>query len=212
VKDRDPVGQLLRLVQVLGGEQHGRPARGQLPDRLPDLDARLGVQTGRRLVQEDDRRVPDQAHGDVQPAAQAAGVRRRPPATRLGQREAPQQVIGDRAGLFEVPQPGDQDQVLPPGEDLVDRRELPGEADGLAHARGLRGDVEAVDPGRPGVGLQQGGQDRDHRGLAGPVRAEQGEDAAPRDLEVHAAQHAQLLVRLVQALYLDRRPLGLVDC
>jgi hypothetical protein len=103
-----------------------------------------------------------------------------------------------------VPQPGHQDEVLPPAEDLVDRRELPGEADGLAHAGGLRPDIEAVDPGRPRVGPQQRGQDLDDRGLARAVRAEQGEDAAPGHLEIYPAQHPQLPVRLLQALHLDR--------
>jgi hypothetical protein len=83
-------------------------------------------------------------------------------------------------------------------------RELPGEADGLAYVGGLRGDIEAVDPGRPRVGRQQRGQDPYGRGLARPVGPEQGEDAAPRHLEVQAAQHPQLLVRLLQALHLDR--------
>jgi MFS transporter len=113
------------------------------------------------------------------------------------------------ARVLEVPQPGDQDEVLPPAEDLVDGCELPGETDGLTHAGGLRRDIEAVDPGRPRVGRQERGQDVHHRGLARPVRAEQGEDA-PRHLEVHAAQHAQLLVRLLQALHLDRRPPRLI--
>jgi hypothetical protein len=40
------------------------------------------------------------------------------------------------------------------------------------------GDGEAVDAGRPGVGLEQRGQDSDDGGLAGAVGAEQGEDAA----------------------------------
>jgi len=40
---------------------------------------------------------------------------------------------GDDARVLEVPQPGDQDEVLPPAQDLVDRRELPGETDGLAY-------------------------------------------------------------------------------
>ena len=49
-------------------------------------------------------------------------------------------------------------------------------------------------------------------GLARPVRAEQGEDAAPRDLEVHAAQHLQLRVRLRQAVDADRGLLGCCGC
>jgi hypothetical protein len=93
VQDRDPAGQPLGLVEVLGGEQHGRAARGELPDGPPHPGARRRVQPGRRLVEEDDRRIADQAHRDVQAAAHAAGVRRRPPRARLGQREAPQQAV-----------------------------------------------------------------------------------------------------------------------
>ena len=54
-------------------------------------------------------------------------------ARRVGEREAGQQVVGDPAGVLQVPQPGHQHQVLPTGEDLVDGRELAGEADGLPH-------------------------------------------------------------------------------
>ncbi|OKI46781.1 hypothetical protein A6A27_36985 [Micromonospora sp. CB01531] len=43
----------------------------------------------------------------------------------------------------------------------------------------------------PASGLSS--QDTHDRGLARPVGAEQGEDAAPRHVEVHAAQHVQLL-------------------
>ena len=40
---------------------------------------------------------------------------------------------------------------------------------------GLRGDIEAVDAGRPRVALELRGQDVHDRGPARPVRAEQGE-------------------------------------
>ena len=35
------------------------PARGELSDRVPDLEARLRVQPGGRLVEEDDGGIPD---------------------------------------------------------------------------------------------------------------------------------------------------------
>src|SRR3984957_6221395 len=98
--------------------------------------------------------------------------RRMPPeyiAALRRQRKAPQQVVRDRARVLEVPQPSDQDEVLPPAEDLVDRRELPGETDGLAYVGGPGRDIEAVDPDSPCVGLEQRGQDLHHRGLARPV-------------------------------------------
>jgi hypothetical protein len=62
----------------------------------------------------------------------------------------------------------------------------------------LGGDIEAVDPGRPRVRLEQRGQDVHERGLAGPVRVEQREDAGGGHLEVHPAKQLQLLVRLHQ--------------
>jgi hypothetical protein len=68
----------------------------------------------------------------------------------------------------------------------------------------LRGDVEAVHARGAGVCLEQRGQDLDDSGLAGPVGAQQREDAAARHLEVHALQDVQLLVGLLDALYSDR--------
>src|ERR1700728_1207867 len=68
VQDRDPVGELFGLVQVLRREQHCRAAPGEFPDGLPHLEARLWIEPGRRLVQEDHRRIPDEAHRGVQAA------------------------------------------------------------------------------------------------------------------------------------------------
>ena len=203
VQDRDPVGELLRLVQVLRGEQDGHPLSGQVLDGLPDLQASLRVEPGGGFVQVDHRRVADQAHRDVEPPAHPAGVGGRPASARLGEGEARQQVVRDRPGIGEMTQPGDQDQVLSSGQDLVDRGELSGEADRLADVRGPVGDVEAVDRRAAGVGGQQGGQDPHDRGLARSVGAEQGEDAAPGDLEVHPAQHVQVSIGLLQPPDLD---------
>ena len=171
-----------------------------------------GVEPVRRLVEEDHRRIPDEAHRDVETAAHAARIGRHPPRGRVGQPEAIEQVVRDRARVLEVSQAGDQHEVLPAAEDLVDGRELAGEAERLPDVRSLRGDVETVDDGGPRVGPEQRGQDPDDRGLARPVRAEQGEDAAPRHVEVDAAQDLQLLVRLLQALHVDRGPLDLRGC
>src|SRR6266540_3177306 len=50
VEDRDPVGQLFGLVQVLRGEQHRRALPGELFDAVPHFDASLRVEPGGRLV------------------------------------------------------------------------------------------------------------------------------------------------------------------
>src|SRR5687767_574204 len=64
VQDRDPVREVLGLVQVLRGEQHRGALAGELSDGLPDLDPRLWIEPRRRLVEEQHRRVADQAHRD----------------------------------------------------------------------------------------------------------------------------------------------------
>ena len=103
-------------------------------------------------------------------------------------------------GSLQVPQLGDEHQVLPAGEDLVDRGELAGQADGLPDSERVRRDVVPVDGGRAGVRAQQRGQDPHDRGLPGPVRAEQGEDAARCHLEVHPLQDVQVPVGLLDVL------------
>nr|BFF10470.1 hypothetical protein GCM10025699_17730 [Microbacterium flavescens] len=72
VEDRDPVGELLGLVEVLRGQQDGRPIRGELLDGIPHLDARLRIETRGGFVEEHDGRVADQAHRDVEAPAHAA--------------------------------------------------------------------------------------------------------------------------------------------
>ncbi len=52
VHQGDVVGELVGLLQVLGGEQHGRALGGQVAHGVPDPVAAGRVEAGRRLVQE----------------------------------------------------------------------------------------------------------------------------------------------------------------
>ena len=66
VDHRDLAGQPVRLVQVLGGQQHGRPVGDQDLDQVPDVAARARFQPIGRLVQEEQHLRPaDQAGGHV---------------------------------------------------------------------------------------------------------------------------------------------------
>jgi hypothetical protein len=71
VEDRDPIGEVFGLVQIVRREPHRRAVLGEFLDGPPHLDARLGVEPGRRLVEEDDLRIPDEAHRDVEASAHA---------------------------------------------------------------------------------------------------------------------------------------------
>jgi hypothetical protein len=132
VQQRDPVGQLVRLLQVLGGQEDRDPAGHQVADQLPHGAAAAGVQAGGGLVQEGDPRLADQAHGQVEAAPHAPGVGRGRLAGRRGQVE-PLQQLGrppPAVGPAQVAQVGHEQQVLLAGEQVVDRGELAGDPDG----------------------------------------------------------------------------------
>ena len=74
VEDRDPVRELVRLVEVLGGQEDRHAAGRQRADDLPHRAPAARVQARRRLVEEDHARVADERHGQVEPALHAAGV------------------------------------------------------------------------------------------------------------------------------------------
>ena len=205
MEDGYPVGKLLGLIEVLRGEQDGRAAVRELPDRLPHLEASLRIEAGGRLVEEHHRRAPDQAHRDVEPPAHATRVGRDAPSASFDEREADEQLVSDPSGLAEAAQPGDQLQVLAAGQDVVDRRELAGEADRLADLRGLCDDVEPVHGSRAAVGPEQRREDLHDRRLARAVRTEEGEDAARLDFEVDASQDRDIAECLREFGDPDRR-------
>ena len=201
VEYRDPVGELIGFLEVLGGEEDGHAVGHQVTDDRPHRAAAARVQSRRRLVQEDDLRVADERHRQVQLPAHTPGVGRRRLLRRLHQieplqqlRDDPLAVAGDRAVQIHH-----QLQVLLPGQQLVHRRELTGDPDRRAHRLGLGRDVVPGDAYRPTVGLHQRGQHVHRRRLTRPVRAEQGEDRARADIKIDAVEHDLVLVGLSQS-------------
>ncbi len=75
VDDPDAPGQLVRLLQVLGGQEHRRPGLAvQAADLLPQCDARRRVEAGRGLVQKQHDRLVNERQGQVEATAHAARV------------------------------------------------------------------------------------------------------------------------------------------
>jgi hypothetical protein len=101
-----------------------------------------------------------------------------------------------------------QDQVLLAGEQVVDRRELAGEADRGAHRVGIGRQVVAGDADLAAVGADQGGQDVHHGGFPGAVGAEQREDRPLGDGEVDVIEHYLVAKRLPQPGDRNRGPGG----
>jgi hypothetical protein len=60
VDDGDPVGQLIGLIEILGGEQDGGAAGDQGADGVPHLASGARIEARGRLIEEDQRRLGDE--------------------------------------------------------------------------------------------------------------------------------------------------------
>ena len=126
----------------------------------------------------------------VEPAALAAReLAQRAPTEQLVEAERGPDLVdrtGAGLGAPQAREPGEEAQVVAHRERRVHARLLGREADQLPGP--LRGadDVDAAHVAPPRVGPAEPGDDRDQRGLARAVRAEQAEDLAGADRQVDA--------------------------
>ena len=196
----DPVGQVLYLVEIVRGEQHGGPGAAQASDHVPGLPPRVRVEPGSRLVEEQHLRVTDQGQRQIQPA-------RLPP----GQGPHPRPALSSQADLLDrlrhIPRPGieagEQGDHLPDRQLGVHAARLQHDPDPLAEVAIAGARIEPEHPDRttrpPPVPFEY----LHRRGLARPVRPEQGVDLAAPDLEAHAIHGAHLAVVLAEPLHHD---------
>ena len=84
---RHPVGESVRLLEVLGGEEDRHAVLDESADVRPEVLSAAGVEAGRRLVQEDQWGPGDQAQRQVQLAPGAARVGLHHPVRDLGEIE-----------------------------------------------------------------------------------------------------------------------------
>ena len=73
VDDHHVVGQLLGLLEVVRGEHDGDTGVPQACDQVPHGEARLRVEPGGRLVEEDQLGPADDGQGDAEPLPLATG-------------------------------------------------------------------------------------------------------------------------------------------
>jgi hypothetical protein len=187
--DRQPVAELVGLLEVLGREEDGGAAVVYRPEVLPQPVAGLRVQARRRLVEEDQWRLVNQRRRGVEPLLHAAG-----------------ELLGALVGLVgevdEVQQVGDAPVALAPRDAVglagepdvllrcqlrVDAGLLGHVADGLPDLPGLGRHVEAVDPDAPAGRRQQRGEHLDRGRLARAVRPEEAEELPLGYRQVDAA-------------------------
>jgi hypothetical protein len=207
VENGDPVGQFVRLVQLLRGQEDRDAACHEIADGLPHHAAAARVETGGRLVEKDDARVPDQGHREIEPALHAAGVGLRRLGGRVGQVELVEQAGGAPPAFrpAQVVQAGHQQQVLLAGEQAVDRGKLAGDPDRGPYRRRVAGHVMAHDAHLAAVGVDHRGHDLHGGGLAGTVGTQQRERCSSADRQVDAVEDDLVAERLAQPGGHDRR-------
>ena len=207
VDHRDPLGELVGLLQVLGGQKQRGALALEVSNRIPDLVAAARVEPGGRLVEEEDPGLRQQARAQVEPPSHPPGVG---PGRAVGcicQIEVAEQPIGAFGRLLpgEVEESPEHLEVLAPGQQLVDGSELAGQGDLLANCGRLLGDVLAEDLGSARIRRDERGKDPDEGGLARAVRAEQPEDGSFRNLEIDSRQRLGFAEALRDPLDPDRR-------
>ncbi len=179
------------------------PSSLSVRDEVPELAARLGVEAGRRLVQEEQLGAADDAERDVEATALPAGEVAAAGAALLGEPDRLDDLVDVArvrvvAGEVRAPTPR---RVRSPRSAAVCST-MPSRLRQVGV--GVRGvDAEHVDVA--GVAVAVALEDLGGRGLAGAVGAEQGEHLAAHDVEVDAVGGLRLAVRPAQAPGADRQ-------
>ena len=94
--DADAVGHLLGFLDVMGGEDDRRAVGAKLAHQVPHVAAKLDVDAGGRLVEEQDVGLVAQRLGDHHPALHPAGEVHHDRLALVPQRQALEQVLDHR--------------------------------------------------------------------------------------------------------------------
>jgi hypothetical protein len=207
VDDGDAVGELIGLVEVLGGEQDGCTGGDEDANDLPHLIPAPRVETAGGFIEKQQWGRDHDARGNVEAAAHAARVRPHQPVRGLSQSERVEQLAGPFLGVApgQAEEAADEHEVLPTAEFLIDRRELSGQAHCATHRIGVSDDVVTQHPGPAGIRPKQGGEHPDGRGLARAVGPEHAVDSPRPHGEVDAIDCARRTEQLDETFGLDRQ-------
>ena len=205
VHQGDLVGEALGLLDVVGRHQDRRAARAQVVDQRPELGADLRVEADRRLVEQDQLRLVDEAAGEQEAPAHAAGELVDGVVAAVVQpREVERAVDGGGDVRDPVEAREDREVVLDRDVDVevVELRHDAHLGPGLLR---LAGQLVAEHAELALVGDRLAGQQPHRRRLAGAVRAEQAEADALGHVEVEPVDGRDRAEALDDTAELDRR-------
>jgi hypothetical protein len=178
---------------------------GELPDQLPRLDDLLGIETRRRLVENQHVGVVNQRLCEANALLVALGQLRAEPVRHLGDprpihdRLHPMPAVGSRDAL----DLSDEVQVFDDGHVGVEGRRFRQVTGSTLRFDRLVEHVEAGDDGLAGCGRHVPRQDPHRRGLAGAIGPEESQDLASLHAEADVVHGGYRAVPFAEVLNLD---------
>ena len=128
VDDRDLVAGLLDLVEQVRREKHGATFADERADQVAHLEDAGRIETVHRLVEDQQRRIGEQAAGDAEPLAHAERVGLHPVVGAVREPDSLERAV-DAAVRGAVARRGDDPEVLAAGQVRVETRLLDDRAD-----------------------------------------------------------------------------------
>ena len=114
----------LGLVHVVGGHEHRDALGCQRMDFIPEGAARLGIDAGRRLIEQQQLGLVQNAGRQCQPLLPAARQPSRQLVLTRGKAEALERGIDHLAEIAQAVKPADELEVLADGEVFVETKAL----------------------------------------------------------------------------------------
>ncbi|MDQ1204380.1 hypothetical protein QE377_000739 [Microbacterium sp. SORGH_AS 862] len=184
------VDEFLELGQDVTRHEHGAPRSGETAQQPAQIDARLRIQSGSRLVQKEHLRVVHQGPGETEALLLSAREHPGRCARKRPQTDVVEEGVGARARIrlrHPVEPPG-HDERLPRRQRTPRAKRVRHPAEDAPRGRGILDGIDAVDADRAGIGTQQRREHEQQRGLAGSVRADE-PGHAPRLGDERGAPH-----------------------
>ena len=206
VEHDDVVGELVGLLEVLRREDDRGAVAHEVAQHVPQVVAAARVEPGGRLVEEQHLGRGDEARGEVEPPAHAAGERLHQLRRRVGEVEPLEQLVGAPARASALDRWWSRPTITRFLRALISPSTVACCAATPMRPRTASGSATTSMPATvadPSVGCGERGEDADRRGLARAVVAEQTEDRARGDVEVEIPQRPEVAEALAQALGRD---------
>ncbi len=163
----------LGFVHVMRGDEHRQTAGGELVDFVPEFAARFRIHARRRLVEQKQLRLVNQAGRQRKPLFPAAGKRAGELLAALHHAKAFQAFFDGGLALRNFVKPRDEIQILLDAQILVEAEPLRHVADALFDLGALCAKIQTEAASLAAVGLEQTAEHPQKSRLAAAVRAEE---------------------------------------